>query len=193
MVERSTEKALEKRRLLIIDTARELFLTHGFHEVKIDTIAAISGVSKKTIYRLYNNLETLTAHGIKRDFDCWWEWFFDATLENKQESDISLEFFYNVLEHWIKGAGFKGLLFARALFNTEALGEEVAVLVKECTKKLRQFIYAEARKAGVKKPGRFSHVQVGLLLLMLGQPGSNKNQNCAPNVNDLRRIYTLWQ
>jgi TetR/AcrR family transcriptional regulator, mexJK operon transcriptional repressor len=51
----------DQKKLLILRAAREIFLKAGFAEASMDAISALSGVSKMTIYRHFENKEELFA------------------------------------------------------------------------------------------------------------------------------------
>ncbi len=54
------------KREAILDAARDEFFTHGFAAASIETIAAVSGVSKVTIYNRFKTKETLFAAVVER-------------------------------------------------------------------------------------------------------------------------------
>ena len=58
----SYRQALKER---ILKTAMELFATHGVKAVKMDDIAASLGISKRTLYEIYENKEVLLLAGVK--------------------------------------------------------------------------------------------------------------------------------
>lgn len=49
----------------IIKTANIQFQTHGIKDVRMDDIAAMLGISKRTLYQLFKNKEELLYEGIK--------------------------------------------------------------------------------------------------------------------------------
>ena len=49
----------------ILKTANIQFYTHGIKDVRMDDIAAILGISKRTLYQLFENKEELLYEGIK--------------------------------------------------------------------------------------------------------------------------------
>ena len=48
---RPTAAEAVRRRKLLLDSAREEFVTHGFERANLDEIARRCGISKTTIYR----------------------------------------------------------------------------------------------------------------------------------------------
>lgn len=52
-------RTAEDRRSHYLDTALELFIEHGYHGVSMDTVVAVAGGSKATIYRYFESKEAL--------------------------------------------------------------------------------------------------------------------------------------
>lgn len=50
----------------IIDTAMHAFATHGIKAVKMDDIAQYLGISKRTLYEVFDNKEVLLFEGVKK-------------------------------------------------------------------------------------------------------------------------------
>ena len=49
----------------IIETSMRAFAAHGIRAVKMDDIARLLGISKRTLYELYENKETVLCEGIR--------------------------------------------------------------------------------------------------------------------------------
>ena len=63
---------------LILDAARKVFAEKGFHETRLDDIAAQDGFSKAALYNYYSDKESLFLSLANRDFDH----LFDAIKNN---------------------------------------------------------------------------------------------------------------
>jgi len=50
----------------ILDKAMEAFVAHGIRAVKMDDIAQSLGISKRTLYEIYENKEVLLTEGLKK-------------------------------------------------------------------------------------------------------------------------------
>ncbi|SFF68137.1 TetR/AcrR family transcriptional regulator [Blastococcus tunisiensis] len=55
------------RKAQIAQHASELFATHGFHSVRMDDIAAATGITARALYRHYENKQTLLSHVVRED------------------------------------------------------------------------------------------------------------------------------
>ncbi len=59
----------------ILEVATRLFYRDGIHAVGVDTIAAESGVTKRTLYDRFGSKDTLVAAYLRRRHQVWWERF----------------------------------------------------------------------------------------------------------------------
>lgn len=57
----------------ILDAATRLFYRHGIHAVGVDTIAAESGVTKRTLYDRFGSKDQLVAAYLQARHQSWWE------------------------------------------------------------------------------------------------------------------------
>lgn len=57
----------------ILDASAELFYRHGIHAVGVDTIAAASGVTKRTLYDRFGSKDALVATYLRARHAAWWE------------------------------------------------------------------------------------------------------------------------
>ena len=56
----------------ILEVASELFYRHGIHAVGVDTIAAESGITKRTLYDRFGSKDALVAAYLQHHHDAWW-------------------------------------------------------------------------------------------------------------------------
>ena len=56
----------------ILDVASRLFYDQGIHTVGVDTIAAESGVTKRTLYNRFGSKEALVAAYLQHRHESWW-------------------------------------------------------------------------------------------------------------------------
>jgi AcrR family transcriptional regulator len=57
----------------ILDVASRLFYERGLHAVGVDTIAAESGVTKRTLYDRFGSKDVLVQSYLQRRHDAWWD------------------------------------------------------------------------------------------------------------------------
>lgn len=70
-IPRASELTEGARRILTV--ASELFYRQGIHQVGVDTIAAESGVTKRTLYNRFGSKEILVAAYLQARHDTWWD------------------------------------------------------------------------------------------------------------------------
>ena len=56
----------------IVDTALQSFVTHGIKSITMDDIAAALGISKRTLYEVFADKETLLMECLRRAQDEHW-------------------------------------------------------------------------------------------------------------------------
>lgn len=162
----NTTRSVKGRQLL--DTARELFLAQGFLSVKVSDIARQSGLSKRTVYRLHESRDQLTAAVITYDFEAWEEWFFDAVDQRRKAGESPLESFHAVLALWARSGDFRGCLFARVLLSGDMMPESARKAAASCAGGLHEYFLEQA--AGLRTVARasFARAQLAYTLLLLG-------------------------
>ncbi|QFG68208.1 TetR/AcrR family transcriptional regulator [Ornithinimicrobium pratense] len=57
----------------LVEVASELFYRHGIHAVGVDTIAAESGITKRTLYDRFGSKDQLVAVYLQARHQRWWE------------------------------------------------------------------------------------------------------------------------
>jgi AcrR family transcriptional regulator len=67
------KKSAAREQLLV--TASKLFFDKGFHAVGVDMIAAVSGITKMTMYKHFPSKDHLIVAILERSGELYWEWF----------------------------------------------------------------------------------------------------------------------
>jgi AcrR family transcriptional regulator len=94
---------------IILDAARKVFYEKGFHEARLDDIAAEAGFSKASLYTYYNDKESIFLSLANREFD--------QLITATNECIVSEESVFTTLEKMLRvGFTFFGSHFA--YFNT---------------------------------------------------------------------------
>jgi TetR/AcrR family transcriptional repressor of mexJK operon len=122
MAEQTTEPGRsERKRLAILDAAREAFLSKGYGRTSMDEIAAAAAVSKQTVYKNFADKESLFAEIIDR-----------AVTETEQGAEA-------VVESWSGSADLEAELldFAR---------RHIVRVLQPHLVRLRRIVIAEAER-----------------------------------------------
>lgn len=71
----------------IVDVASRLFYRHGIHAIGVDTIAAESGITKRTLYDRFGSKDQLVAVYLQVRHQRWWE-RMERRLARGQEAPV---------------------------------------------------------------------------------------------------------
>ena len=82
----------------IIETSMRAFAAHGIRAVKMDDIARLLGISKRTLYELYENKETVLCEGIRYFHSKSEQSMMEMVERGKSVIDIVLEVYRQRLE-----------------------------------------------------------------------------------------------
>lgn len=71
----------------ILDVASQLFYQHGIHAVGVDTIAAESGITKRTLYDRFGSKDQLVAVYLQARHQRWWQ-RMERRLAQEQKTPV---------------------------------------------------------------------------------------------------------
>lgn len=147
----------------ILDVAADLFQTRGINSTGVDTIVAVAGTTKMTLYKYFNSKEELILEVVKKNHQDFNEWLANALNKSAKKPEDKLQKLFDCIEEWITASTFKGMASLKA--SAEFPNEENAVhmLSAEQARQFRQFLTALAVDAGVKEPEALS-LQLSLLI-----------------------------
>jgi AcrR family transcriptional regulator len=135
----------------ILDVASELFYWRGINAVGVDTIAAESGVTKRTLYDRFGSKERLVAAYL-RTRDRRWRQLIATRLEDEDLDAVQRVLVpFDVLDEWLVPNG-RGCSFINAFAELPELehpGRQIVVAEKTW---LRDLFGSLLREAGVPDP-----------------------------------------
>jgi AcrR family transcriptional regulator len=135
----------------ILDVASDLFYWHGINAVGVDTIAAESGVTKRTLYDRFGSKERLVAAYL-RTRDRRWRQLIATRLEDEDLDPVQRVLVpFDVLDEWLVPNG-RGCSFINAFAELPELehpGRQIVVAEKTW---LRDLFGSLLREAGVPDP-----------------------------------------
>ncbi|ONM46199.1 TetR/AcrR family transcriptional regulator [Nocardia donostiensis] len=132
----------------ILDTASQLFYSRGIHAVGVDTIAAESGVTKRTLYDRFGSKDGLLVTYLEVR-DRRWRELVDARLAEHDDPVRRLLVPFDVLPEWLPGSS-RGCSFINAfaeLPEPDHPGRQVIVDEKTWLRDLFCALLAEAGAA----------------------------------------------
>lgn len=133
----------------ILEVASELFYWRGIHAVGVDTIAAESGVTKRTLYDRFGSKDGLIVAYLEAR-DRRWRDLITSRLDAERRGPLQRALVpFDVLPEWLVPSS-RGCSFVNAfaeLTEPEQLGRQVIVAQK---KWLRELFHKLLVEAGVK-------------------------------------------
>ncbi|GAA4934480.1 TetR family transcriptional regulator [Actinomycetospora succinea] len=134
----------------ILDVASELFYAHGIHAVGVDTIAAESGVTKRTLYDRFGSKDALVAAYL-RARDERWRARVTAAVEAETEPVRRALAPFAVLADWV-AEGSRGCAFVNAFAELDDADHPGRAVIDEEKRWLRELFAAELTAAAVPDP-----------------------------------------
>jgi AcrR family transcriptional regulator len=132
----------------ILNTATDLFQTRGINSTGVDTIVAVAGTTKMTLYKYFHTKEGLILEVLNKsqqDFQSW----LDNKLNSKPPGD-KIKQLFDFIEEWITSPSFLGMGFIKA--SAEFPNEENPIhqLSSKQSREFRQYISKLASEARIK-------------------------------------------
>jgi AcrR family transcriptional regulator len=95
----------------ILATANELFYREGVRAVGVDTVVERSGVSKTTLYRVFESKDALIAAFAAERDRLNWEWWDRIEAQHADEPRALLEALLSEIARRIGGSAYRGCPF----------------------------------------------------------------------------------
>jgi AcrR family transcriptional regulator len=149
----------------ILDVASELFYAHGIHAVGVDTIAAESGVTKRTLYDRFGSKDALVAAYL-RARDERWRARVTAAVEAQDDPVRRALAPFAVLADWVAEGTSRGCAFVNAFAELDDPGHPGRAVIDDEKRWLRALFAVELARAGVAEPDALA-----LQLLVLHEGG----------------------
>jgi AcrR family transcriptional regulator len=146
MVERQLTQGAQR----ILDVASELFYWRGIHAVGVDTIAAESGVTKRTLYNRFGSKDALVVAYLEaRDFR--WRELVTQRLADTADPIARVLVPLDVLPEWL-GSSPRGCSFVNAFAELPAPEHPGRQLVVDEKIWLRDLFRRLLAEAGLREP-----------------------------------------
>jgi len=141
-----------QRREQLIDTAIDLFAKHGFHATGIDRILAVSGVSKKTLYRHFRSKDELILAALRK-YDGLFRNNFMRSVEGRATAPRDrLLAVFDVARDWFEDNSFYGCMFINAVGEYSDPDTPVRHQCKAFKSMIRDYIEQQCRGMGAPDP-----------------------------------------
>ena len=134
----------------ILVTATDLFQTRGINSTGVDTIVAVAGTTKMTLYKYFNSKEELILEVLNKSQQDFQSWLDDKLSANTKKPNEKIQKLFEFIEEWITSPNFSGMGFIKA--SAEFPNEENPIhqLSSKQSRDFRQFIASLATDALIK-------------------------------------------
>ena len=139
--------ALKDKILLV---ATDLFHTRGINSTGVDTIVAVAGTTKMTLYKYFRTKEVLILEVLQKSQSDFQYWLNEKLNANSKKPADKIQNLFNFVEEWVNSPAFMGLGFIKA--SAEFPNEENPIhqLSHLQSREFRQFIGKLAKEASIK-------------------------------------------
>lgn len=133
----------------IVMVATDLFQTRGINSTGVDTIVAVAGTTKMTLYKYFRSKEALILEVLTTGHQDFQTWLNNKLISNTKKPSEKLQKLFEFIEEWITSPNFRGMGFIKA--SAEFPNEESPVhqLSLEQSRQFRQYISALASEANI--------------------------------------------
>ena len=140
--------SLLKDKILLVAT--DLFHTRGINSTGVDTIVAVAGTTKMTLYKYFNSKEQLIVEVLQKSQHDFQSWLDEKLNSNTKKPADKIQYLFDYIEEWVNSSAFIGVGFIKA--SAEFPNEENAIhkLSSQQSREFRQFISKLASDANIK-------------------------------------------
>ncbi len=133
----------------ILNTATNLFQTQGINSTGVDTIVAVAGTTKMTLYKYFRSKEILILEVLEKGHQDFQSWLSEKLNTNTKKPSEKLQKLFDFIEEWVTSPNFRGMGFIKA--SAEFPNEESPVhqLSSEQSRQFRQYISSLASEANI--------------------------------------------
>lgn len=133
----------------ILVTATDLFQTRGINSTGVDTIVAVAGTTKMTLYKYFNTKEGLILEVLNKSQQDFQNWLDEKLNSNSKAPTDKIKHLFEFIEEWVTSPSFLGMGFIKA--SAEFPNEENAIhqLSSKQSREFRQYISKLASEAGI--------------------------------------------
>lgn len=173
---RMKQSKLSKKEQLVL-TAVKLFAKNGFHATGVDTIAAESGVTKRTLYAHFGSKEELVLAALRQYDGVFRNAFMQQVEAASKTPRGQLLAVFDVAEQWFQQNNFYGCMFINAAGEYSDEDTPIRQVCREFKTLVKEYIQELCRKAGAKDPERLAEEMAMLFegAIVTAQVSQNPN------------------
>jgi AcrR family transcriptional regulator len=140
--------SLLREKILLV--ASDLFQTRGINSTGVDTIVAVAGTTKMTLYKYFRSKEDLILAVLQKGHQEFQNWLSDKLAASTKKPSEKLQKLFDFIEEWVSAPDFRGMAFLKASAEFPSEDSLIHRLSAEQSNEFRQYLATLARDAGVK-------------------------------------------
>ncbi|NBF12433.1 TetR/AcrR family transcriptional regulator [Pseudomonas sp. Fl4BN1] len=149
---------------IILDVTEKLIYKSGIAATGMDLLVKTAGVSRKSVYRYFNNKDELVVAALERRDQRWMHWF-KTEVDKAVSPAARLLALFDVLKEWFASEGFRGCAFINTSGETGDSQDPVRQVAKQHKQKLLDYVRELCQDHGAAHP---SQLAAQLLILIDG-------------------------
>lgn len=171
----------------VFQTAARLFYRKGYRAIGVDTLSAVSGIGKMTLYRHYPSKDDLIVAYLRDSDETFWKQF-EAVTRDAPTGREKLLAFFNSLQEYVMTPACYGCPFLNVATEYPEISYAGHRVAKEHKQSVRVRFRQLAEEAGAKQPDVLADQ---LFLLMDGAYMASRmfgSQNPAAHLAESARV-----
>jgi AcrR family transcriptional regulator len=138
----------------ILATASELFYREGVRAIGVDTVVEQSGVSKTSLYRLFDSKDALIAAFAAEKDQLFWVWWDGVEEQRAGDPRALLEALLSGIAEKIGRPAFRGCPFLNLATEFPDQNHPGRVIARDNKEEMRARLATIVAKLGVRDPNR---------------------------------------
>jgi len=134
----------------ILQVSTDLFQTRGINSTGVDTIVAVAGTTKMTLYKYFGSKEDLILEVLNKSQSDFQAWLDEKLNLNAKKPEDKLQKLFDFIEEWITSPSFMGVAFIKAAAEFPNEENPIHKLSSQQSREFRQFIAKLATEAKIK-------------------------------------------
>lgn len=147
----------------ILATAGELFYCEGIRAIGVDTVVERSGVSKTSLYRLFDSKDALIAAFAAEKDQLFWVWWDSVEEQHAGDPRALLEALLSGIAEKIGRSAFRGCPFLNLATEFPDRNHPGRVIARDNKEEMRARLATIVAKLGVSDPNRTAS-QIALII-----------------------------
>jgi AcrR family transcriptional regulator len=147
----------------ILATASELFYREGIRAVGVDTVVERSGVSKTSLYRLFDSKDALIAAFAAEKDQSFWTWWDGVEEQHAGDPRALLEALLSGIAEKIGCPAYRGCPFLNLATEFPDQNHPGRVIARDNKEDMRARLATVVAKLGVRDPNRTAS-QIALII-----------------------------